>query len=118
MNRRRLYAAVLVVCSACLMLTAAVELAGRGSIASVVCTVPSAAGIWCGITGLRRLPGRGRHQRLPVPDDTVILPPIPPGRDVRPPGEAAGPGAPPLRPRPYVQPGDEDDTGKWRGFLP
>ncbi len=45
---------MLVVCCACLVVTAAVELAGRGSIASVVCTVSSAVGIWCGITGLRR----------------------------------------------------------------
>ena len=29
----------------------------------------------------RLFPGRGRHHRIPDPDDTIILPRIPPGQD-------------------------------------
>jgi hypothetical protein len=70
----------------------------------------------------RLFPGRGRHQRLPDPDDTADLPVVPVRDDGPSPGEVTRLDIPPFRVRPYVD-GDEDDddeggTGEYRGFLP
>ena len=61
----------------------------------------------------RMFPGRGRHQHAPGPDETVILPRVPPwcGQD------DTRSDIPPFKVRPYMQPGSEDGPGH-RGFLP
>ena len=58
----------------------------------------------------RLFPHRGRHQRLPDPDDTADMPVVPVRDDGPSPGEVTRLDIPPALDRPYVRPGDE---GGW-----
>jgi len=62
----------------------------------------------------RMLPSRGRHRYRPGSDDTAVLPRLP-GWDGEGPSvsDLTELDVPPAHDRPYVQPGDGGETGRW-----